>query len=79
MAATPPTDKTAWVLGLLGLLMASHLTFLGFAAKHCSNLAIRNPSAMTEQCNNSTNIFQRAAEMYIAILLALMTPLSAKK
>ena len=29
---TPPrsSDKTTWVLGLLGLLMVGHLSFLGF-------------------------------------------------
>lgn len=30
-----PDDKQTWAFGLLGLLMASHLTFLGFGAKHC--------------------------------------------
>ena len=31
---TPPrsSDKTTWVLGLLGLLMVGHLGFLGFRA-----------------------------------------------
>jgi len=73
-----PDDKATWVLGLLGILMFSHLTFLGFGAKHCHDLVIKNPSAITKQCNNSTDIFQRAAETYIAILLALMAPLPTK-
>jgi hypothetical protein len=47
------------VLTLLGILMVSHLTFLGFRAK-------------------DPVIFQRAAETYVAILLALMTPLAPK-
>ena len=27
---TRPTDKTTWILGLLGALMIGHLSFLGF-------------------------------------------------
>ena len=33
---------------------------------------------VTEQCANSTATFQRAAETYVAILLALMAPLPTK-
>jgi hypothetical protein len=47
------------VLTLLGVLMVSHLAFLGFRA-------------------NEPNAFQRASETYVAILLALMTPLNVK-
>ena len=78
MTPPRPADKATWVLGLLGILMVSHLIFLGFGAKHCHDLVTRDPSTITEQCNNSTDIFQRAAETYIAILLALMAPLSRK-
>ena len=73
-----PDDKQTWAFGLLGLLMASHLSFLGFGAKHCHDLVIQNPEAITEQCNESTAIFQRAAETYVAIILALMAPLPRK-
>ena len=47
------------VLSLLGILMVSHLTFLGFRT-------------------DKPDTFQRAAETYVAILLALMTPLAPK-
>ena len=76
----PPrsSDKTTWALGLLGVLMVAHLSFLGFGAKHCADLVTRNPELITEQCNKSTDIFQRAAETYVAIILALMAPLPRK-
>ena len=34
-------DKASIPLGLLGLLMASHLTFLGFGALHCRELNLK--------------------------------------
>ena len=68
-------SKHTAALGLLALLMSSHLAFLGFGAKHCHDLVISEPAKITEQCNRSTEIFQEAAQMYIAIILALMAPL----
>jgi len=59
MTTPKPSSKQGAVLALLGVLMVSHLTFLGFRAKE-------------------PNAFQRAAETYVAILLALMTPLAPK-
>lgn len=50
------TNKQTWTLGLLGVLMCSHLAFLGFRS-------------------DQPDQFQRAAETYVTILLALMTPL----
>lgn len=73
-----PKDKQTWALGLLGILMVSHLAFLGYGAKHCHDLVMMNPNQITEQCNDSTDIFQRAAETYVAIILALMAPLATK-
>jgi len=52
-------NKQTWTLGLLAILMVSHLTFLGFRSE--------DPTE-----------FQRAAESYITIILALMTPLPSK-
>lgn len=49
-------NKQTWALGLLGVLMCSHLTFLGFRSEKPTE-------------------FQRAAETYVTLLLALMTPL----
>lgn len=63
MTARKPADNHSAVLGLLGLLMTAHLTFLGFTAR-------MNP--------HGDESFQRAAETYVAILLALMTPLAPK-
>ena len=90
----PPTDKATWVLGLLGILMASHLSFLGFGAVHCRELNLRaledgqtshlwngdepKPRTVGEGCANYAATFQGAAETYIAILLALMAPLPRK-
>lgn len=68
----PRFGKQDWAFALLSLLMASHLAFLGFGAKHCADLSLRGET--TEQCSDSTSVFQRAAETYIAILLALMAP-----
>lgn len=68
----PTLAKQDWAFGLLGLLMASHLAFLGFAARHCSQMA--RTGELTEQCSNAPEIFQEAAETYVAILLALMAP-----
>lgn len=63
MVARRPADKHSAVLALLGLLMTAHLTFLGFTAG-------ANPKG--------GEAFQKAAETYVAILLALMTPLAIK-
>lgn len=52
-------NKQTWTLALLGVLMCSHLAFLGFRS-------------------DEPNQFQRAAETYVTILLALMTPLPSK-
>ena len=53
-------DKASWVLGLLGLLMVGHLSFLGWNSHHTERAA---------------EDFQNAAETYVTVLLALMTPL----
>lgn len=55
----PQNHQQRAVLALLGVLMVSHLAFLGLRS-------------------NEPNAFQRASETYVAILLALMTPLNAK-
>ena len=68
-------NKHTAALGLLALLMSSHLAFLGFGGLHCHNLVTEKPEQITDQCNRSTEIFQEAAQMYIAIILALMAPL----
>ena len=59
MTSRIPPGKVSWVLVLLGLLMTSHLTFLGFRS-------------------DEPNEFQRAAETYVTILLALMAPVPLK-
>jgi len=53
-------NKQTWTLGLLGVLMCSHLAFLGFRS-------------------DKPTEFQRAAETYVTIILALMTPLPSKR
>lgn len=73
-----PDDKQTWALGLLGFLMAAHLSFLGFGGKVCHDLVMKRPELVGEQCKNATQIFQRAAETYVAIILALMAPLPRK-
>ena len=59
-----PRDKATWVLGLLGILMVGHLSFLGWNSHHTEAAA---------------EDFQNAAETYVTVLLALMTPLPATK
>jgi hypothetical protein len=49
------------VMALLGLLMSSHLLFLGINAE-------KEPGGV--------QAFQRAAETYVAILLAMLAPLA---
>lgn len=73
----PNIGKQDWAFALLGLLMASHLAFLGFGGWHCSRMA--RGGTITEQCSNASQIFQRAAETYVAILLALMAPSPGRK
>lgn len=68
----PTLGKSDWAFCLLGLLMASHLAFLGFGAKHCADMA-RNEQ-YTEACSAAPETFQEAAETYVAIILALMAP-----
>jgi len=55
-------DKSAWVLGLLGLLMVGHLSFLGF-----------------HNSDDAADRFQRAAETYVTVILALMAPIPGRK
>ena len=62
MVVPKPSNHTA-VLGLLAVLMCSHLTFLGLNAKNSPE---------------GPQLFQRASETYVAILLALLTPLAPK-
>ena len=79
MAAPKPNGGNhRIVLGLLGFLMVSHMSFLGFAAKTCSELVRGQPTDGFSECRKSGDVFQRAAETYVAILLALMTPLAPK-
>ena len=62
MTVPRPNNHTA-VLSLLAVLMCSHLTFLGLNAKNSPE---------------GPQLFQRASETYVAILLALLTPLAPK-
>jgi len=56
-------DSHRAVLGLLAVLMFSHLTFLGLNAKGRQD---------------GPQQFQQASETYVSILLALLTPLAPK-
>lgn len=69
-----PSKQNA-VLILLGVLMISHLSFLGVVSRSCS---VSIGEGNREECVNAAGTFQRAAETYVAILLALMTPLATK-
>ena len=69
-------SKATWCLAMLAALMLTHLTFLGLGASSCRTLVLRGEQNVPEQCNESTKTIQRAAETYIAIILALMAPLS---
>ena len=73
----PTLGKQDWAFGLLGLLMMSHLGFLGFGAKHCADMA--KSGVFTEPCGKASETFQRASETYVAILLALMAPTPGTK
>lgn len=71
-------SKATWALGMLAFLMVSHLSFLGLGASGCRTLILRGEENIPAQCQQTTEIFQRAAETYIAIILALMAPLGNK-
>ena len=68
-------SKTTWALGMLAALMMTHLSFLGLGAASCRTLVLRGEQNVPEQCSESTKTIQRAAETYIAIILALLAPL----
>lgn len=68
-------SKTTWALAMLAALMMTHLSFLGLGAASCRSLLLEQRE-IPEQCQESTQTIQRAAETYIAIILALMAPLS---
>lgn len=78
MAAPQSRNHHTFILGMLGFLMASHMTFLGFGAKTCTDLIKTQPTEGYTECRKAGDIFQRAAETYVAILLALLTPLAPK-
>ena len=78
MTAPRPLSKQTWALGLLAMLMVSHMLFLVFSSKHCYELIAANPILAKEQCDNPSETFQEAAETYIALLLALMAPIGLK-
>jgi len=71
-------NKATWAFGMLAFLMVFHLSFLGLGAAGCRTLILRGEQSIPEQCSNSTGILQRAAETYIAIILALMAPINGK-
>ena len=72
-----PSTKD-YVLCMLALLMAGHLAFLGFAAHSCVERAqALPPDRQTgEVCQRLPNEFQTAVETYIAVILALLAPIS---
>jgi len=73
----PPSTKD-YVLCLLALLMTGHLTFLGFAAHSCDERAQSLPPDKQpgEVCQRLPGEFQKAVETYIAVILALLAPIS---
>ena len=71
-------SKATWALGMLAFLMVFHLSFLGLGASGCRALIMRGDETIPAQCQETTSLLQRAAETYVAIILALMAPLGAK-
>jgi len=73
----PPSTKD-YVLLMLAMLMAGHLAFLGFAADACDDRAKALPPGQKtgEVCQRLPNEFQKAVETYIAVILALLAPIS---
>ena len=58
-----------YLLRLLALLMASHLSVLAYGGIRCVNLSI---TTAEKQCDGLETTFQRAVEAYVAVILALM-------
>lgn len=71
-------SKATWALGMLAFLMVFHLSFLGLGVSGCRTLILREEENVPVQCQEITGVLQRAAETYIAIILALMAPLNSK-
>ena len=69
-----PSEVQLIVLGLMGFLMASHIGMLAYAFYECKAIVHRFPDS--ERCKNIGDIAQGAADAYLAILLALLVPIS---
>jgi len=70
----PPSTKD-YVLMMLALLMAAHLGVLALGAKSCDERSDRG-QVIGEVCQGVTRDLQGAAETYIAVILALLAPIS---
>ena len=65
------------VLAMLGGLMTAHLTALGFGVKNCIELSSQHPEIEERPfCKQADGAFQKAVETYIAVILALLAPIS---
>ena len=71
-------SKATWALGMLAFLMVFHMSFLGMGASSCRTLILEQGENIPKECQETPDTLQRAAETYIAIILALMAPLTAK-
>lgn len=60
---------------MLALLMTAHLAVLGFGAVSCDKRSARSQE-IGNVCQNITGSLQQAVETYIAVILALMAPIS---
>jgi hypothetical protein len=62
-----------WALvGMLAALMVTHLSALMWGVNACIKNGLEPPEAAAPACTKISNDFQRTAETYIAVILALM-------
>jgi len=69
-----PSTKD-YVLMMLALLMSAHLGVLGFAAVSCDERSDRGQQ-IGPVCTRVGLDLQQAVETYIAVILALLAPIS---
>jgi len=62
------------LLVLLGVLMVSQLSMIGFGVFQCVNYARTHPDKTRPSCLEIDETLQRAVNGYIALILALMVP-----
>lgn len=66
-----------FVMGMLATLMTAHIGILAFGGYTCAELAQRYPGRETRPfCKEADAALQQAVETYLAVILALLAPIT---